>query len=101
MRRAFGAPAVRCAHCCRPMDGEDKLPVRELEEELLVEVFGEQEGAFLGAGGAKAVQWPARGIEPFTGKGTKVFETAFGIRALDAGDALGVVAAGFKPLHHA
>ena len=56
--------------------GEDELPVRELEEELLVEVFGEQESAFLGAGGAKAVQLPALGIEPFTGKGTKVFETA-------------------------
>ena len=64
--------------------GEDELPVRELEEELLIEVFGEQESAFLGAGGAKAVQLPAQGIEPFTGKGTKVFETAFGIRALNA-----------------
>jgi len=74
-------------------DREDELPVRELEEEMLVEVFGEQEGAFLGAGRAE--------IEPFAGKGTKVFETAFGIRALKAGDAFGVVAAGFEPRHHA
>jgi hypothetical protein len=40
--------------------------VRKLEEELFVEIFGEQEGAFLGAGRAKAVQLPALGIESFT-----------------------------------
>ena len=42
---------------------EDELPVREGEQQLLVEIFGEQKGAFLGAGRAKAVQLPALGIE--------------------------------------
>ena len=30
-------------------DGENELSVRKLEEELFVEIFGEQEGALLGA----------------------------------------------------
>jgi hypothetical protein len=82
-------------------DGEDepkggplhRLAVREFEQELLVKVFGEQEGAFHGAGGAE--------VEAFTGEGAKVFESAFWIRALDAGDALGVIAAGFESLYDA
>jgi hypothetical protein len=74
-------------------DGEDELAVREFEQELLVKVFGEQEGAFHGAGGAE--------VEAFTGEGAKVFESAFWIRALDAGDALGVIAAGFESLYDA
>ena len=33
-------------------------------------------------------------MKGFTGKGAKVFESAFGIGTLDAGDPLGIVAAG-------
>ena len=60
---------------------EDELPVREGEQQLLVEIFGEQKGACLGAGRAK--------IESFAGKRTKILEAAFGIAALDTGDAVG------------
>jgi hypothetical protein len=76
------------------------LPVREGEQELLVEVFGKQKGSLLGAGRAKAVQLPALGIESFAGKRTKILEAAFGIAALDTSDAFYVVAAAFKPFRH-
>jgi hypothetical protein len=65
-------------------DGEDELAVREIEQELLVEVFGEQESAFLRAGRAK--------VEALAGKRTKELRSAFRIGALDPGDTLGVVA---------
>jgi hypothetical protein len=74
-------------------NGEDELAVRDVEQQLLVEVFGEQEGAFLRAGGAK--------IEALTAEGTEILVTAFRIHALDAGDAPGVIPAGFEPRHHA
>jgi hypothetical protein len=45
-------------------DGEDELSVRECEEELLVEVFGEQKGSLLRAGRAK--------VESLAGKRTKI-----------------------------
>ena len=54
-------------------NGEDQLPMRKLQEEPLVEVFGEKEGAFLRTGRAEG--------EPFTGKGTEVFDSAFGAPA--------------------
>jgi hypothetical protein len=66
--------------------------VREGEEELFVQVFGKQEGAFLRAGRAK--------MESFAGKRTKILEAAFGIAALDTSDAFYVVAAAFKPFRH-
>ena len=73
-------------------DGENELSVRKLEEELFVEIFGEKEGAFLGAGRAK--------IESFTGKRTKILQTACGIAALNTSDAFCVVAAAFEFVHH-
>ena len=69
-------------------DGEDELSVRECEEELLVEVFGEQKGSLLRAGRAK--------VESLAGKRTKILEAACRIGALDTGDTLGVVAAAFE-----
>ena len=74
------------------MDGENELPVRELEEELLVEVFGKQKGSLLRAGRTE--------IKALTRKGAEVFQTACGIGALNTGDALGVVAAAFESVHH-
>jgi len=66
------------------------LPVRQGEEELLVEVFGKQEGTFLRAGGTQ--------IEALAGKGAKILKAAFRIGALDAGHAFCVVTAGFESL---
>ena len=57
-------------------DGEDELAMREVEEELLVEVVGEKEGSFLGAGRAE--------VEAPTVKGTEVLETASGAPAAQA-----------------
>jgi hypothetical protein len=50
--------------------------VRQGEQVLLVEVFGEQKGSLLRAGRAEAVQWPALGIESFAGKRTEILEAA-------------------------
>ena len=58
-------------------NGADELPVREGEQELFVQVFGKQEGTFLGTGRAE--------VETFTGKRTKILESAFGIAALMTG----------------
>ncbi len=78
----------------------------QTQQKLLVHVFAEQQSAFLGAGGAEAVQLPAQGVEDFATEGAEVLapasralavsvETAAaqGIGALDPGDSLRVVAA--------
>jgi hypothetical protein len=81
-------------------NGEDELSVGKGEQEVVGEVVGEQEGTFLRAGGAEAVQWPALGMETLAGKGDEEIVTTFGIRTLDAGDALGVIAATEEPFCH-
>jgi hypothetical protein len=73
-------------------DGEDELPMGKVEEELFVEVLGEQEGAFLRAGRAE--------VESFARKRSEILEAAFGIGTLDSCDTLGVVAAAFESVHH-
>jgi hypothetical protein len=57
-----------------------------------VHVLGGQEGPFLRAGGTE--------IEPLTAERAEEFIPAIGITALDAGDALGVVAAKNELLHY-
>jgi hypothetical protein len=56
--------------------------VQDGEEELFGEVFGEQEGALWGAGGAE--------VKGLAGKGAKVFEAAIGIGTLKATELHGV-----------
>ena len=68
------------------------MPVRESEQELFVQVFGKQEGAFLRAGRAE--------VESFTRKRSEILEAAFRIGTLDSCDTLGVVAAAFESVHH-
>ena len=53
---------------CRPTDREDELSVREHEEELLVEVFGEQKGLLLRAGGTE--------VKGLAGKRAEILESA-------------------------
>jgi hypothetical protein len=50
---------------------EDELPVREAEQELLVEVFGKQEGSLLRTGRTEG--------EDLTRKGAEIFQTACGV----------------------
>ena len=73
-------------------EGEDELPVRQCQQEPLVHVLREQEGPFLGTGRAE--------IERLAGERPEVFMLAVGIGALDACDALIVVAAENDLLHH-
>ena len=47
------------------------------KEELVVQVFGKQEGTFMRAGQAEAEQLPALGVEVLAGKRTKILEAAF------------------------
>jgi hypothetical protein len=73
-------------------EGEEELPVGQCQQEPLVHVLRELEGPFLRAGRAE--------IERLTGERPEVFILAVRIRALDARDALGVVAAENELLHH-
>jgi hypothetical protein len=73
--------------------GEDELAVREIEQELLVEVFGKQKSSLLRTGRTE--------VESFARKRSEILEAAFGIGTLDPGDTLGVVAAAFEFVHHA
>jgi hypothetical protein len=70
-------------------NGEDELSMGKGEQEVVGEVVGEQEGTLLRAGGAE--------METLAGKGDEEIVTTFGIRTLDAGDALGVIAATEEP----
>ena len=45
--------------------GESEHSMGQAQQELIGEVFGEQEGALRGAGGAEVVRWPAQGVERF------------------------------------
>jgi hypothetical protein len=44
-------------------NGEREHSMGQAQQELLGEVFGEREGALLGAGGAEAVRWPAQWVK--------------------------------------
>jgi len=72
--------------------GEDELPVREGEQQLLIEVLGEQECSLLAAG------WTEVGA--LAGKGTEVLVAAFGVRASDTRQAVAVVAASKETGNH-
>lgn len=66
------ALVVAQEHAQRLGQREDELAVGQGEKQLLVEVLGEQEGAFLATGGAEAGRWPAQGMEPSAGEGAGV-----------------------------
>ena len=82
-------------------DREDKLSVGKGEQQVLVEVLGEEKGPLLAAGRTQAVQWPALGVKPTTREGAEVLKAALGVRTSDAGNALPVVAAGEKACRNA
>jgi hypothetical protein len=73
-------------------EGEDELAVGQGQQEPLVHVLREQEGSLLRARRAE--------IEGLTGERPEVFIPAIWVGALDAGDALGVVAAENELFHH-
>ena len=68
------------------------LPMRQGQQEPLIHVLREQEGPFLGTGRAE--------IERLAGERPEAFMLAVGIGALDACDALSIVAAENELLHH-
>jgi len=72
-------------------DREDEPPLRQPQEELLVHVLSQKQGALLGAGRAE--------VEGLAAERKKVFRPAVGVTALDASDTLAIVAAGEEPLH--
>jgi hypothetical protein len=67
-------------------EGEDKLPVGQSEQQLLVEVLGEQEGPLLAAGGAE--------VESPAGEWSEVLMVTVRVRTADTGQSLAIVAAG-------
>ena len=64
-------------------EGEDHLPVREPQQQPLVHVLAEQQGALPRAGRAK--------VEDLTREGTEVLGSAIGVGAAAAGHPLGIV----------
>jgi hypothetical protein len=73
-------------------EGEEELPMGQCEQEPLVNVRRAQEGPFLGTGRAE--------IKRLTAERAEVLVLAVRIGALDAGNALGVVATENELLHH-
>ena len=71
--------------------GEDELPVRQPQQELLVDVLSQKQGALLGARGTE--------VEDAAAEGAEVIQSAVGVCALDSGDTPAIVAAGEEPLH--
>jgi hypothetical protein len=63
---------------------EDELPVRQPQQELLVHVLAQKQGALLRTGGTKAVPWPAQGMEDAAAEGPKVLQSAVGALAAQA-----------------
>jgi hypothetical protein len=64
--------------------GEDELPVRQPQQELLVHVLAQKQGALLRTGGTKSVRWPDQGMEDAAAEGPKVLQWAVGALAAQA-----------------
>ena len=64
--------------------GEDELPVRQPQQELLVHVLAQKQGALLRTGGTKSVRWPDQGMEDAAAEGPKVLQSAVGALAAQA-----------------
>jgi len=64
---------------------ENELPMRQLEQDLVCQLFSEQDGSFATAGRTK--------IKPFAGKRSEVIVSAFGVGTAYPRDALEIVAA--------
>jgi len=72
-------------------NGEDELAMGQPQQKLLVHVLAKQKGPFLRSRGAE--------VEDLTTEGAQVLDPTAGIRALDPGDALGVVPAFQEAAH--
>ena len=70
---------------------EHELPVRQPQQELLVHVLAQQEGALLGAGGTE--------VEDAAAEGAEVLQAAVGVGTVDSCDTPAVVTATQKALH--
>jgi hypothetical protein len=76
-----------------------RLSMRQPQQELLVHVLAQKQGALLRTGRAEAVQWPAQGMEHAAAERAKVLQSAIRVCTLDSGDAPAIVTAGQEALN--